>query len=112
MASEPAGAGDEPWPKGWDEAAAQPRSPTVLAYEARRCHVCGVGGPAYGFGPPLAGQGQELWACSGHRAEVERLLRGDGRAQEAGSQAAALKPAVRPPPDAHRPAWLNKQDAT
>ena len=55
---------------------APPRSPAVLAYEARRCRICGCRHPGFGFEPPLARQEQELWACGPHRAEVERQLGG------------------------------------
>jgi len=61
-----------------DEAASD-KSSAMLAYEARRCHVCGVRHPAFGFGPPLTRRGQELWACVAHRDEVHRLLRGEQR---------------------------------
>ncbi len=62
----------------YDEAASE-KSSAMLAYEARRCHVCGVRHPAFGFGPPLTRRGQELWACVAHRDEVHRLLRGEQR---------------------------------
>ena len=64
-----------------DPEAVSARNLAVLAYEARRCRVCGAPHPAFGFGPPLTRKGHDLWACGLHRGDVERLLRGTARLQ-------------------------------
>lgn len=67
-----------------DTNTAEARNPSILAYEARRCHVCDAPHPSFGFGPPLTRKGHDVWACSLHRAEVKRLLRvGTGFAEAA-----------------------------
>ena len=43
-------------------------------YEARCCHVCQCRHPPFGFGPPLTRPGDDLWACSEHRAAVDAML--------------------------------------
>ena len=50
-----------------------PKSPALLAYEARRCAICNARYPAFGFVPPAIARG-EVWACSAHRHEIERRL--------------------------------------
>ena len=72
--------------EGWEQQATPTTNPTVLACEARRCHVCSRGRPAFGFGPPLTKSGQELWACGLHRAEVERMLRERNQMSAVGGQ--------------------------
>ena len=52
---------------------------SVQEYNARRCHICGVKFPLFGFGPKLTRTGTTLWACSAHRFEVERQLTGAHR---------------------------------
>ena len=48
---------------------------SVEEYERRRCVVCGVKYPPFGFGPPLTRPGIMLWACGDHREELDRQLR-------------------------------------
>jgi hypothetical protein len=55
-----------------------PRGPTpgsIEDYESRRCAVCGVKYPCFGFGPPLTKPGLTLWACRDHREELDQRLR-------------------------------------
>ena len=52
-------------------------SASMAEFENRRCAVCGGRHPTFGFGPPLHGTGT-IWACSTHRAEVNRQLRATG----------------------------------
>jgi len=67
--------GDKALEQGRDTGAAEARNPSILTYEARRCHVCDAPHPGFGFGPPLTRKGHDVWACGPHRAEVQRLLR-------------------------------------
>ena len=73
--------GDKALEQGRDTGAAEARNPSVLTYEARRCHVCDAPQPAFGFGPPLTRKGHDIWAFGLHRADVERLLRGGAAPQ-------------------------------
>lgn len=73
--------GDKALEQGRDTGAAEARNPSVLAYEARRCHVCDAPHPGFGFGPPLTRKGHDIWACGLHRADVGRLLRGEAAPQ-------------------------------
>ena len=62
---------------GWDAPASQPARETpegVQDFEARRCHVCGCRFLAFGFGPPMTGKDQTVWACLAHRIEVQHTL--------------------------------------
>jgi len=45
---------------------------TVREHNSRRCMVCQRPCPPFGFGPPLTRR--SVWACSEHRAEVDRQL--------------------------------------
>ena len=68
--------GDAAWedPDGGQEV---PKNPMLLEYEARRCHLCQSKYPAFGFNHPLTKKRQTIWACSEHRAAVNRMLTGD-----------------------------------
>jgi len=72
--------GDKALEQGRDTGAAEARNPSILTYEARRCHVCDAPHPGFGFGPPLTRKGHDVWACGPHRAEVQRLLRREAAA--------------------------------
>jgi len=48
-------------------------SAAMRDYDSRRCLICQQPRPPFGFGPPLTRQ--SVWACSEHRAEVDRRLR-------------------------------------
>jgi hypothetical protein len=50
---------------------------SVEEYESRRCAVCGVRYPCFGFGPPLTKPGITLWACRDHRHELFQRLQPD-----------------------------------
>jgi hypothetical protein len=55
-----------------DGAIAGSASDTVREHDSRRCLICGSRFPLFGFGPPLTRR--EVWACSLHRAEVDRQV--------------------------------------
>ena len=46
--------------------------PVSHDYEARRCYCCGAPYPPFGFGPPLARPGHELWVCGDTAARSSR----------------------------------------
>lgn len=48
-------------------------SDALAECDSRRCALCGERFPAFGYGPPLTREPM-LWACSAHRAELERRL--------------------------------------
>jgi len=61
----------------WDEPAPQAdntQSEMMREYVSRRCHICQGRDPPFGFAPSLARHGRRVWACSAHRAEVDRVL--------------------------------------
>ena len=50
----------------------------VAEYDARRCAVCGVRYPSFGFGTPLTVNGGAVWSCGLHRQEVEQGIKRTG----------------------------------
>ena len=50
------------------------RNPILDEYDARRCAICGVRFPPFGFGPPLTKRDVVLWACGTHYTELNRRL--------------------------------------
>ena len=74
MNTDPLRAGEGSWGDELGEGTTQPLNPALLAYEARRCHLCKCRHPPFGFMTPLTRPGQEVWACHSHHFEVEQLL--------------------------------------
>ncbi len=57
-----------------EPASAPQQTEAMRDYEARCCHICRARYPSFGFGPPLTRPSATLWACSKHRAEVDRMM--------------------------------------